>query len=213
MHTHYCYILRLISDPRVNYIGYTVNMARRIRQHNGELVGGARITTRRSSIGKLWKVIALVSSEQFTHRRALSCEWWIKHPTGKRKQASCFSGSVGKIRGLATALANDRFVEESFTIWVDPEYMTDMEIAVKAQGLQHTILPLTTILPTKTLVMKSIIDAQKTILRGDGQSKSGPATSDLVCSLIGALGSLNDLANIELGGDSQLREQDLVGES
>lgn len=182
MHSHFCYILELIGDPRFNYIGYTVDMTRRIRQHNGDLVGGARITTRKSSIGKFWKVIALVSSEQFTHPRALSCEWWLKHPNGKRKHMSCFSGSMGKIWGLARVLAHHKFADDIFTVWIDPIYNTELSNALKHQEMQRQpmIMALTTIFPSRnqdSTLSGNVNDTsfQNTSLRG-GNLKPEPAS-------------------------------------
>ena len=48
---HYCYFLQ--SKNRT-YNGYTVDLHRRLRQHNGELAGGAKVTTRRS-IKSSWR--------------------------------------------------------------------------------------------------------------------------------------------------------------
>jgi predicted GIY-YIG superfamily endonuclease len=39
----YCYFL-MDDSLRKSYIGYTINLDRRLRQHNGELVGGAKYT-------------------------------------------------------------------------------------------------------------------------------------------------------------------------
>ena len=43
-----CYLLRSCdpAHPRSSYIGFTVNPLRRVRQHNGEIQGGARRTRR-----------------------------------------------------------------------------------------------------------------------------------------------------------------------
>lgn len=144
---HYCYILEVVGDRRYNYIGYTVNMARRIRQHNGELVGGARITSRKSVLGHRWRVIALVTSTDFDHCRALSCEWWIKHPSGRRRGQGTHSGSVGRIQGLAKALANAKFVCDRFTVWTVPEYRAGLEAAMRQHGSTFPVLELTSLTP------------------------------------------------------------------
>lgn len=52
---HVCYILRSLSKKK-GYIGYTVNFPRRLRQHNGEIVGGAKKTT----IGRPWIPVCII---------------------------------------------------------------------------------------------------------------------------------------------------------
>ena len=44
-----CYILKC---GNYTYNGCTNNFKRRIRQHNGEIVGGAKCTSRRDPLGK-----------------------------------------------------------------------------------------------------------------------------------------------------------------
>ncbi|MDG1066637.1 MAG: GIY-YIG nuclease family protein [Luminiphilus sp.] len=45
------------------YSGVTVNLDRRVRQHNGELVGGARYTRARRPVELVWKKTATSRSE------------------------------------------------------------------------------------------------------------------------------------------------------
>lgn len=45
------------------YCGVTVNLERRLRQHNGELVGGARYTRVRRPVELVWKKSASSRSE------------------------------------------------------------------------------------------------------------------------------------------------------
>lgn len=144
---HYCYILELVGDPRFNYVGYTVNMARRIRQHNGELVGGARITSRKADLGHRWRVIALLTSDEFDRRRALSCEWWIKHPYGRKRDTLHVRGSAGRVRGLVAALTHPKFAEDRFTIWVLPEFRTVLEAAARLAGTEFLVLDLVSLTP------------------------------------------------------------------
>ena len=42
---YYCYFLYNVSNKK-NYIGITNNVTRRLRQHNKEIKGGAKYTTR-----------------------------------------------------------------------------------------------------------------------------------------------------------------------
>lgn len=61
------------EETRRSYIGATVDLRRRIRQHNGELVGGARRTRR----GR-WRYHRIVGGFR-TWREALQFEWAFKH--------------------------------------------------------------------------------------------------------------------------------------
>ena len=63
------------SDNKKTYLGVTVNMKRRLRQHNGELVGGAKYTTSNKGIGE-WILKATVPN--LTKLEALSFERTIK---------------------------------------------------------------------------------------------------------------------------------------
>ena len=75
----YCYILKN-SQNRRTYNGFTVKPKRRIRQHNQELVGGAKYTKKWGN--KDWEIYALVTG--FPDKiNALQCEWRIKHPNNK----------------------------------------------------------------------------------------------------------------------------------
>ena len=72
--------LLLNSTHTRTYVGATIDPIRRLRQHNQEIVGGARAT----------------SSDQWTHaciiygfpdeRSALQCEWMWKHMTRKESR-------------------------------------------------------------------------------------------------------------------------------
>ncbi len=64
----YCYMLASTDGART-YVGATVNPARRLRQHNGELAGGARATK-----GRQWRRMFLVGGFA-DERAALRFEW------------------------------------------------------------------------------------------------------------------------------------------
>ena len=102
-----CYILRCIDDNHKNltYNGSTNNIVRRLRQHCGEITGGAKATK-----GKKWEVYALVTGF-INHKNCLSCEWRIKKPTNKRRPAK-FCGVIGRIKGLNTVLMLDKWTNK-----------------------------------------------------------------------------------------------------
>lgn len=73
----YCYCLQ--SDTKTTYIGSTIDPDRRLRQHNKELVGGAKATAR----GTGWKRLCYVAGFP-TSTSCLQFEWKWKH-LSKRK--------------------------------------------------------------------------------------------------------------------------------
>ena len=104
--TWYCYILRsTLCDQTYN--GSTNDLTRRLRQHNGEISGGAKAT----HLGRPHEFICYLSGFS-NHIIALRCEWWIKHPTGARKRPSQFSKPNGRIRGLNFLFQSKKWTEK-----------------------------------------------------------------------------------------------------
>ena len=73
-----CYCL--VSNQKTTYIGSTVNLDRRLRQHNREICGGAKATGR----GDGWKRVCSVTGFP-DERSALQFEWKWKHSSRKLK--------------------------------------------------------------------------------------------------------------------------------
>ena len=68
----YCLVEKKDSVKRKTYIGSTNNLHKRLRQHNGEIVGGAKYTH-----GSKWEYLYFV--ENFPDKiSALQCEWILK---------------------------------------------------------------------------------------------------------------------------------------
>jgi structure-specific endonuclease subunit SLX1 len=63
------------TDRKKTYVGATVDPNRRLRQHNGEIKGGARATA-----GRSWTRKYLVGCFD-TEREALRFEWYWKYLT------------------------------------------------------------------------------------------------------------------------------------
>lgn len=66
------YVLKS-QDNRYTYIGMTCDFYRRLRQHNQEIVGGAKYTKR----CKNWIPVLIIDGFE-TMRDALQCEWRLK---------------------------------------------------------------------------------------------------------------------------------------
>ena len=114
---YYCYILyqtNLESD--ITYNGSTNNLVRRLRQHNGELVGGAKATSGKGP----WKYLAVM--EGFVdHHEALCCEWRIKHPIGKKRPKK-YCGKKGRIESLNLVLNLENWTSKSTGLETGSEY-------------------------------------------------------------------------------------------
>lgn len=92
---HFCYALYRPGDPRgATYVGYTVDPARRLRQHNGELSGGARRTSRgrqsaASASARPWELLFVVAVDApgaMGPHEGLSLEWHLKCGAGRRRR-------------------------------------------------------------------------------------------------------------------------------
>jgi len=70
----FCYMLASV-DGRKTYVGATIDPDRRLRQHNGELAGGAKATK-----GRVWKRRFLVGGF-VGEKAALRFEWRWKYLT------------------------------------------------------------------------------------------------------------------------------------
>lgn len=80
----YCYCLQ--STKGSTYVGATVDPDRRLRQHCGELVGGARATRSKVAQGETWTRIGLVGP--FEKIAALQFEWRWKFLSRKLKSGT-----------------------------------------------------------------------------------------------------------------------------
>ena len=66
------YVLRSESDENLMYCGYTNNVQRRLRQHNGLIKGGGKYT----STNRPWNLACVIPTE--TKSEALKVEYWLK---------------------------------------------------------------------------------------------------------------------------------------
>jgi len=99
----FLYVLQSQANKKKSYVGVTNKMARRLRQHNGEITGGAKFT--RSN--RPWVIVAQFKCE--ARSRALSLEWNVKHRLSRRKgDAAGIEGKLTAIRRLVGRLNSER---------------------------------------------------------------------------------------------------------
>jgi len=103
----FCYILGNLNGRTYN--GSTNNPIRRLRQHNGEICGGAKATSRTEGG---WSYCAILSG--FPDKiNALSCEWRIKCPSGKPgKRERKYEGPAGRVGSLNEILQLDYWTKQ-----------------------------------------------------------------------------------------------------
>jgi structure-specific endonuclease subunit SLX1 len=101
----FCYLL-VTENGSNTYVGATVNLDRRLRQHNHELVGGARATGIQLAKGHTWKRVCYVEGIP-DWRSALQIEWRWKQ-LGRTQFKHVKDPVQRRIAALHALLAMDR---------------------------------------------------------------------------------------------------------
>jgi structure-specific endonuclease subunit SLX1 len=126
---NYCYFL--YTDNNNTYIGATVDIERRLRQHNKEISGGARATGIRAAQGLVWKRACYITGIP-EWRSALQIEWrwkqlgrtkfkYIKSPVERRLYSLKYLLSIEK--PTEKAIPYDAYPDDRpQIIWDSEEY-------------------------------------------------------------------------------------------
>jgi predicted GIY-YIG superfamily endonuclease len=125
MSEYLCYILKC---DNYTYNGCTNNFKRRIRQHNGEIKGGAKCTSRRGP----WVPYCIITGFK-DNIEALQTEWRIKRVEGRRR-ARKYCGPEGRIKGLNQILKLEQFTSKSQRL------IKDMELIIYLDKEYHKLL-------------------------------------------------------------------------
>jgi predicted GIY-YIG superfamily endonuclease len=75
----YVYLLCTVVEPTRTYVGATIDVDRRLQQHNGLMSGGAVATSR---VPGGWYRVCYVKGFE-SKREALRFEWWWKRRSAK----------------------------------------------------------------------------------------------------------------------------------
>ena len=109
------YVVYILKCENYSYVGMTNDIFKRLRQHNGEIKGGARYTSKR----KGWYPVLIIDGFQ-NMKSAMQCEWRLK----KRKK-----GVLGKLKSVF--LKNiDRWTSKSIIIDQNLTYYLDLEYLI-----------------------------------------------------------------------------------
>ncbi len=99
-----CYLLHNAVTAAC-YCGMTIDLDRRLRQHNREICGGARATARGAGA---WRPVLQLDGF-VTQREALQAEWRLKHPSGRRRSRVAGRGPLAHVRALLRILRDERW--------------------------------------------------------------------------------------------------------
>jgi len=99
------YVYLLLSSNGATYVGATVDLERRLRQHNKEIKGGAHATGIKVAKGENWIRAAHVSGFP-DWQAALQFEWRWKHLS--RKYPSKMNPLERRMKALKDLLALER---------------------------------------------------------------------------------------------------------
>jgi predicted GIY-YIG superfamily endonuclease len=113
------YVYLLESTNKSTYIGATVDLEKRLRQHNKEIKGGAVATSVKVNKGEIWTRVCHVEGFP-TWNAALQFEWRWKQLS--RKLSSALLPLDRRCRALKTLLELERPTTKSvaYTEWPTP---------------------------------------------------------------------------------------------
>ena len=94
----------VICNNNYTYVGATPYPVRRLRQHNGEIKGGAKYTL---SKGPGWKHICIISGFH-TKIQALQFEWAVKHQPPRN-----VGGIKSRLKKLEEVMNKERWTSKS----------------------------------------------------------------------------------------------------
>lgn len=144
--TYLCYILRSSVKPARTYSGSTNDIRHRLRQHNGEIKGGAVAT----KTDRPWKIACLVYGFS-TRSAALRFEWFTKTKHSKQVYVASLNGGYNSIERRACLLiAAERQMDKREKL---KYYVPDRQLSIyldksRQKGLPGTLDSMMAMVPT-----------------------------------------------------------------
>ena len=116
----YVYLLySSATSGQQTYVGATVDLDHRLRQHNKEITGGARATSIQVDRGETWKRVCHIEGFP-TWQAALQFEWRFKQIT--RKLPARMDPLKRRLMALKTLVSLDRSTSKAvpYAEWANP---------------------------------------------------------------------------------------------
>ena len=117
------FLVYILKSDNYSYVGMTNDFFKRWRQHNKEIKGGAKCTSRREG----WYPICIIDGFT-TMVEAMQCEWSLKHYMKKK-----FKGPKGRIQRLTALLERGIWTsksptikEQNITIYIDSDFKDNL---------------------------------------------------------------------------------------
>ena len=124
------YLVYLIKCENLSYVGMTNDFFKRLRQHNGEISGGAKYTSKK----KGWYPVLIIDGFQ-DMKSAMQCEWKLKHFARK----GSVRGVKGKLKYLSKYLYEENIIkgfdDQNIPIIEYRKWTSKCEKSIKAQDL------------------------------------------------------------------------------
>jgi structure-specific endonuclease subunit SLX1 len=117
-----CFVYLLECTDKSTYIGATVDLEHRLRQHNGKIKGGAHATTIKIKQGLLWKRVCYIAGFP-DWQAALQFEWAFKFYSRKYVKSK-MSPLERRMRGLKDLLNLERPTSKALAYKEWPEGMS-----------------------------------------------------------------------------------------
>ncbi len=108
-----CYCLQSDKKPWCTYFGSTNNLKRRIRQHNGEITGGAKST----HANRPWHIWYIVRGFGENKKAALRYEWFCKFKHN-RNWLKNKKGCSHKVKRVLLTFKAFKHMDDSFNLKV-----------------------------------------------------------------------------------------------
>ena len=134
------YVYLLVSSDHGTYVGATVDLNRRLRQHNKEIKGGATATGKKVAKGQTWQRVCYVKNFP-TWSAALQFEWKWKYVTRKQKQAKNMLPVLRRMCALKQLMQMERSTSKAmaFSEWEMPAEIVFEDESEEAKQYYHQL--------------------------------------------------------------------------